>query len=123
MMLLAARHSRAGTFQRAAAAAISISRAVAPACRKIRCDALMERLALVDMSPQTRLRLRFSAGDAYSGRTLRQSHSSSSATSMGRPVKLPWPISERATRMITVSSGWITIKVLISVGDSSLKTT
>src|SRR2546430_3833544 len=53
---LAALHSLPGTFQRAAAAAMSISRAVAPARRKSACDALIERLAPVDMLPQARLR-------------------------------------------------------------------
>ena len=65
----------------------------------------MERLAPVDMLPQTRLRLRFSCGGANSAFTLLQSHSSSSATSIGSAVKLPWPISDLATRMVTVSSG------------------
>jgi hypothetical protein len=114
MVLFSAWHSHAGTAQRAAAAAISISRAVAPAWRRVCCEALTERLALVDMSPQTRCRLRFSAGAANSGFTRRQSHSSSSATSMGSAVKMPWPISERATRMTTVSSGQITIQALTS---------
>ena len=66
------------------------------------------------MSPQTRLRRRFSSGEANSAFTLLQSHSSSSATSIGSAVKLPWPISDLATRMITVSSGSITIQAVIS---------
>ena len=44
---------------------------------------------------------------AYSDRTLFQSHWSSSATSIARPVKLPCPSSDRAMRMITVSSARI----------------
>ena len=75
---------------------------------------LMERLAPVDMLPQTRLRRRFSCGEANSALTLLQSHSSSSATSIGSAVKLPWPISDLATRMMTVSSGSITIQAVIS---------
>jgi hypothetical protein len=110
----AAAHSVSGTFQRAAAAAISMARAVAPARRKSFCDALMERLAPVDILPQTRSRLRFSWGGANSAFTLLQSHSSSSATSIGSAVKLPWPISDLATRMVTVSSGSITIQAVIS---------
>ena len=121
MVLFSARHSRAGTSQRAAAAATSISRAVAPAWRKVCCDAATERLALVDMSPQTRWRLRFSDGEANSGLTLPQSHSSSSATSMGSAVKMPWPISERLTRMTTVSSGSIMIQALTSGASSAAR--
>src|SRR4029450_12438986 len=45
IVLLGAAHSLPATFQRAAAAAMSISRAVAPARRRSFCDALMERLA------------------------------------------------------------------------------
>ena len=62
MTLLAARHSEAATCQRAAAAAISISRAVAPAVRSEPCDMRMLRLPPVEKSPQTRLRRRFSSG-------------------------------------------------------------
>ena len=59
------------------------------------------------------------AGDSRPGAgtpcvTLLQSHSSSSATSIGSAVSAPWPISERATRMVTVSSGAITIQAVIS---------
>src|SRR4029453_16687747 len=85
----AAVHSVIGTFQRAAAAAMSIARAVAPAQRSSFCEALMERLAPVDILPQTRSRLRFSCGGANSALTLLQPHSSFSATSIGSAVKLP----------------------------------
>ena len=74
----------------------------------------MLRLPPVEKSPQTRLRRRFSSGEGNSTVTLLQSHSSSSATSIGSAVDTPWPISERATRMMTVSSGRITIQALIS---------
>ena len=46
--------------------------------------------------------------------TRAQSQSSSSATSCASPVSVPWPISERATRMITVSSGLTTTQQFIS---------
>ena len=65
----------------------------------------MPRLPPVDMSPQTRLRARFWPGVGYSVLTFFQSHSSSSATSWARPVSVPWPISERAMRMMTSSLG------------------
>ncbi len=65
----------------------------------------MPRLPPVPMSPQTRLRARFWPGVGYSVLTFFQSHSSSSATSWARPVSVPWPISERAMRMMTSSLG------------------
>jgi len=93
---------------------MSIVRATAPAWRRSACDVLTERLAPVDMLPQTRLRRRFSCGGANSPFTLLQSHSSSSATSIASAVNAPWPISDLAMRMITVSSGWITTQAVIS---------
>ena len=107
-------HWSAGTSQRAAAAAISISRAVAPALRKKSCEVRIERLPPVDMSPNARLRRRFSSGGTNSARTWSQSQPSSSATSIGNAVNTPWPISERATRIVTRSSGAITIQAVIS---------
>src|SRR5262245_23403776 len=65
----------------------------------------MPREPPVDMSPQARLRARFSPGVGYSAVTFDQSQSSSSATSCARPVSEPWPISERAIRMTTSSFG------------------
>ena len=62
----------------------------------------------------THLRRRFSPGVGYSVRTLAQSHSSSSATSCANPVNTPWPISERAIRITTVSSGCTTTQALSS---------
>src|SRR6185437_7889201 len=73
------------------------------------------------MSPQARLRRRFSSGATNSAPTVRQSQASSSATSMGSAVKMPWPISERATRMVTRSSGAITIQQVISGGFPSAR--
>ena len=51
--------------------------------------------------------MKLSLAETNSVRTLLQSHSSSSATSMASPVMAPCPISERATRIVTVSSGAI----------------
>ena len=50
----------------------------------------------------------------YSVVTFDQLQSSSSATSWARPVSDPWPISERAMRITTVSSGFTTTHALIS---------
>src|SRR6476646_6602092 len=66
------------------------------------------------MSPHTRLRARFAPAEGNSVVTFDQSHSSSSATSWARPVRVPCPISTRATRITTVSSGLITTQALIS---------
>jgi hypothetical protein len=61
--------------------------------------------------------LRFA--EAYSARTLRQSQPSSSATSIGSAVKMPCPISDFDTRMVTLSSGSITIQPPTSTGPSA----
>src|SRR6266436_2698988 len=113
-MLLAAPHSSAGTPQPAAAARISMSRAAAPPSRTYWCESRMPRLPPVDKFPQTRLRAAFSPGVGYSVVILDQSHSSSSATSCARPVSVPWPISERAIRITTVSSGRMTTQAFTS---------
>src|SRR6516225_1106659 len=52
--------------------------------------------------------------EAYSARTLLQSHSSSSAIIIGHVVNTPVPISLCATRIVTVSSGAIVSHALIS---------
>src|SRR6266446_6309764 len=122
MTLFSARHSEAETPHWRAAAAISISRAVAPALRRYSCELRTARLPPVDMSPHTRLRARFSCGGANSAFTLLQSHSSSSATSMDSAVKLPCPISDLATRMTTVSSGSITTQAVISAAPPAART-
>src|SRR5205085_5715977 len=62
-------------------------------------------------------------GVGYSVVTFDQSHSSSSATSWARPVRVPWPISERAMRMTVVSSGRITTQTLTSGDPSAARTT
>src|SRR5215470_8486154 len=74
----------------------------------------MPRLPPVPISPQTRSRARFCPGVIDSVTTFFQSHSSSSATSWARPVRVPWPISERAMRITQVSSGLTTTHALIS---------
>src|SRR4029453_2703013 len=58
--------------------------------------------------------------DAYCGRTFDQSHCNSSATIMALEVQTPCPTSVCAIRIVTVSSGAITIHALTSrvVGSS-----
>src|SRR5262245_58757255 len=83
----------------------------------------MPRLPPVEKSPQARLRATLCPGVGYSVVTFDQSHSSSSATSWARPVRVPWPISERAMRMTVVSSGRITTQTLTSGEPSAARTT
>src|SRR5579883_2168722 len=83
----------------------------------------MPRLPPVEKSPQTRLRATLWPGVGYSVVTFDQSHSSSSATSWASPVSEPWPISERAMRITTVSSGRITTQALTSGEPSAARTT
>src|ERR1700712_1986611 len=123
MTLLAAVHSEAGTFHSFAAACTSMMRAVAPPLRTYSWLVRMPRLPPVEKSPQARLRATLWPGVGNSGVTLDQSHSSSSATSWARPVSEPWPISERAMRITTVSSGRITTQALISGEPSAARTT
>src|SRR5258705_3590129 len=66
MKLADAEHSDAGTPHCCAAAAISISRAVAPARRKYSCELRMVRLPTAAISPQARLRFTFAFAEAYS---------------------------------------------------------
>ena len=122
-MLFDALHSDAGTFHSLAAAWISIMRAAAPPLRTYSCDSRMPRLPPVENAPQARLRATLWPGVGYSVVTFDQSHSSSSATSWARPVSVPWPISERAMRMTTVSSGRITTQTPISGEPSAARTT
>src|SRR5207249_808267 len=103
--LLAALHSEAGTLQALAAACPSIMRAVAPPLRTYSFASRMPRLPPVEKLPHTRLRATDWPGVGYSVVTFVQSASSSSATICARPVSVPCPISERATRTTTVSSG------------------
>src|SRR6266850_1495214 len=79
----------------------------------------MPRLPPVPISPQTRWRARFWPGVIDSVTTFFQSHSSSSATSWARPVRVPCPISERAMRITQVSSGLTTTQASISAPASA----
>src|SRR5262249_34703585 len=87
------------------------------------CDSRIPRLPAVKKSPHTRLRATFWPGVGNSYDTFDQSHSSSSATSWARPVSVPWPISERATRMTMLSSGRITTQAFTSGDPSAARTT
>ena len=107
-------HSAAGTFHFAAAALLSISRAAAPASRTYWFDERTPWLPPVDIEPHTLLRRKCSFGSAYSAVTFAQSHSSSSATSCASAVKVPCPISVRAMRMVTASSGWMSSHAVTS---------
>src|SRR5437879_3623371 len=123
MTLLAALHSAAGTPQAFAAACTSITRAVAPPLRTYSFDSRMPRLPPVEKLPHGRLRATDWPGVGYSVVTFVQSASSSSATICARPVSVPCPISERATRTTTVSSGRMTTQALISGEPSWARTT
>src|SRR5258706_5245011 len=123
MTLFAATHSEAGTLHWFAAACTSIMRADAPPLRTYSCEVRMPRLPPVEKSPQARLRFTLSPGVGYSTTTVFQSHSSSSATSWARPVIVPWPISERTTRITVALSGRITTQTVISGEPSAARTT
>src|SRR3989441_4757672 len=83
----------------------------------------MPRLPPVEKSPHTRLRATLYPGVGYSVVTFDQSHSSSSATICARPVSVPCPISDRAIRITTVSSGRMTTQAVISGEPSWARTT
>src|SRR5438309_7738522 len=83
----------------------------------------MPRLPPVAKSPQMRLRATLWPGVGYSVVTFDQSHSSSSATIWARPVSVPCPISERAIRITTVSSGRMTTQAFTSGEPSWARTT
>src|SRR6266478_4183303 len=100
-----------------------MSRAAAPPSRTYWCESRMPRLPPVDKFPQTRLRAAFAPGVGNSVVTFDQSHSNSSATSCARPVSVPCPISERAIRMMTVSSGRMTTQAFTSGEPSWARTT
>src|ERR1700738_1894864 len=123
MTLLAAVHSATGTFHSLAAAWASIGGAMARPLRTYSCEVLMPRLPPVEKSPQTRLRATLWPGVGYSVVTFDQSHSSSSATNWASPVRVLCPISDRAMRMTTVSSGRITTQALTSGEPSAARTT
>ena len=91
--------------------------------RTYSCDVRMPRLPPVEKSPHTRLRATLWPGVGYSVVTLDQSHSSSSATICASPVSVPCPISDRATRITTVSSGRMTTHALTSGAPPWARTT
>ena len=74
----------------------------------------MPRLPVALKLPQTRLRAKLWPGVGCSVVTLAQLDSNSSATICARPVSVPWPISARAIRTTTVSSGLMTTQALTS---------
>src|SRR5262245_7476004 len=98
-------------------------RAVAPPWRTYWCESRMPRLPPVEKSPHARLRATLWPGVGYSVVTFDQSHSSSSATIWARPVIVPCPISDRATRMTTVSSGRMTTQWVTSGAPPCARTT
>src|SRR6478609_1229028 len=98
-------------------------RAAAPPSRTYFSDSRILRLPVEANAPQARLRATLCPGVTYSVVTFDQSHSSSSAMSWARPVSEPWPISERAVRITTVSSGLITTQTPISGEPSAARTT
>ena len=94
----------ASTFHRSAAAATSISRAAAPALRSgSQCARTVVEPPVACM-PNIGL-LKASLTGACSTRTVLQSASSSSATSIGMAVSTPWPISDEPTMTVTRLSG------------------
>src|SRR5262245_52063303 len=83
----------------------------------------MPRLPPVERPPHTGLRATLWPGVGYSALTLDQSHSSASATIWARPVSVPCPISDRAMRITTVSSGRMTTQAVTSGEPSCARTT
>jgi hypothetical protein len=104
-----AAQSAAATPKRFAAAAISISRAAAPATRRRSKLPRTLELPPVTCSPY----LSLSAG-ACSARIFFQSGRSSSPRIMAKAVRTPCPISLSCTRKVTVSSGAISIQAFIA---------
>ena len=91
--------SPTSTFQRAAAAVSSIMRIEAPQARIgwMKCRVLRD--PSVSWLPYL-----FSSPGAWTMRTLPQSASSSSATTIGRLVRMPVPISDRCVTIVTMPS-------------------
>src|SRR5882724_3892529 len=82
-----------------AAAETSISRAAAPALRKLSNEVRTLRLPPVSCSPY------FGSRSACTTWTRRQSQQSSSATIMGSAVRTPWPISDLPHQIFAPPSG------------------
>src|SRR5262252_3102182 len=96
-----------------AAASIRRSRALAPACCRYWRLMRTELLELVAIRPYTLFSRTWRFTDAYSARTFDQSHSSSSTIIFANDVNVACPISDWATRIVTVSSGATTSHGLI----------
>src|SRR5215210_7007462 len=96
-----ARQALRSTFQRFAAAEISISLAVAPACRSTLQFPPMLQL------PAVLSDLKAGPGDACATSIDDQSASNSSARIIGREVRTPWPISDFVTHTVTRPSALI----------------
>src|SRR5208337_3803851 len=96
-------HSFGETFHCAAAAVISITRPVAPTWR------IKSKLLRTECDPSVSWLPYFGSPIACSIFTLDQSASSSSATTSGKAVRLPHPISERWATTVTVPSEAIDI--------------
>ncbi len=103
-----------------AAAATSTARAVAPAWRhRSNSDQVLLEPPVICM-PKAVWAYTGAAG-ACSTRILDQSASSSSATSIGRAVQIPWPISEWAISTVTLSSVPTRRKALGAKGAAGLR--
>src|SRR3972149_8256680 len=100
-------HVAGSTFHVRAAAVFSISRPVAPAVLRFCHDPRTLQLPPVDWLPYF-----FGCASACTTEILDQSASSSSATIIDIEVQTPWPISERATEIITDPSVPILIQPL-----------
>src|SRR5438445_12215088 len=90
-----ARHAERSTYHSLAAAEISISRAAAPALRRLSYEVRTLRLPPVSWSPY------FGSRSAWTTWTRRQSQESSSATIMGSAVRTPCPISDLPHQIFT----------------------
>jgi hypothetical protein len=99
MLPFSARHCAGSTRQRLAAAATSMVRAVAPAMRSLSHASCTLLLVPVTWPPFPGLMYASPTG-AASIRIASKLMFNSSASSMGRAVYTPWPISERSTMMV-----------------------
>ena len=77
------------------------------------------RLPAATMSPYSVFSRMLRLTEANSTFTLSQRHSSSSASSIGRPEPVPCPISAMQERNVTVSSGSITTQALTSLASGA----
>ena len=107
-----------GTCQRRAAAVISISRAAAPVRRIRSWNDWMLSLLPVNMKLTRGLR-KSGANGALSRRTVLQSAPSSSASSAGSVVEMPWPISACESIRVTSFSGPIRTHAVSATSPAS----